>query len=197
MNEKYKKEDYVIGYDLEWRKGHIYSLVFKENKDLMKGKILYLGCNNGTSICILSQYCDELIGLDINKDALEEAKRLIEKEKILNIKLVNANICSMPFEDNSFDGIYALQILEHIYPDDMDKALKEIKRVLKPNGIVIVEFPTPISTYYQERCHVFFFENEEKIRKVFSKFFKIKKIYHVFHLVLLDFLLFHDIFFLF
>jgi len=177
-NEKYRKESYIIEYDLEWRKGHIYSLIFKENKDLMKGKILYLGCNTGTSLVILSPYCDELVGVDINKEALKEAEKLIKKEKISNIKLVQANILNMPFEDNEFDGVYALQILEHIYPEDMDKTLKEIKRVLKPKGICIAEFPTPTSKDYKIKEHVFFFENEAKIRAVFERFFRIEKIYH-------------------
>ena len=126
MEDKYKKENYVHKFGLNWRRGHIYSLVFEENKDLMKGKILYLGCNSGTSTAILSQYCEELVGVDINNDTLEEAKKLITEQGIKNTTFVNANILKMPFEDNSFDGIYAFQILEHIYPEDMDIALKEI-----------------------------------------------------------------------
>ena len=177
MGDKYEKENYIIQYDLNWRRGHIYSVVFEENKDLMKGKILYLGCNNGTSTAILSQYCEELVGVDINNDALEEARKLIAEQGIKNTKFVNSNILKMPFEDNSFDGIYAFQILEHIYPEDMDIVLKEIKRILKPNGRLIAEFPTPETKYYDAEWHVFFFKDEEKIKEVFERFFKIEKIY--------------------
>jgi len=178
LMQKYAKENYIIPYDLNWRKGHIYSVVFEENKDLMRGKILYLGCNNGSSACILSKYCEELIGVDINENAIEKAKSLIDRQGIKNTKFVNSNILKMPFKDNYFDGVYAFQILEHIYPEDMDIALKEIKRVLKPDGRIIVEFPTSNSIYYRAPWHVFFFKDEETIKKVFSKFFNIEKIYH-------------------
>ncbi len=50
---------------------------------------------------------------------------------------VKADICSLPFEDNSFDIILCNHVLEHI-PDDR-KAMSELYRVMKPNGWGIVQ----------------------------------------------------------
>lgn len=52
---------------------------------------------------------------------------------------VKADICNLPFEDDSFDFIICNHVLEHI-PDDT-KAMKELYRVLAPGGTAIVQVP--------------------------------------------------------
>ncbi|QHI38547.1 Demethylrebeccamycin-D-glucose O-methyltransferase [Kordia antarctica] len=52
---------------------------------------------------------------------------------------VKADICDLPFEDNSFDTILCNHVLEHI-PDDT-KAMQELYRVLKPGGMAILQIP--------------------------------------------------------
>jgi SAM-dependent methyltransferase len=52
---------------------------------------------------------------------------------------VKADICDLPFEDNSFDFIICNHVLEHI-PDDT-QAMKELYRVLAPNGVAIMQVP--------------------------------------------------------
>ena len=52
---------------------------------------------------------------------------------------VKADICNLPFKDNSFDFMICNHVLEHI-PDDT-KAMKELYRVLAPNGTAIVQVP--------------------------------------------------------
>ncbi len=56
---------------------------------------------------------------------------------------VKADICHLPFEDNSFSFILCNHVLEHI-PDDT-KAMQEIYRVLKPKGIAILQIPQDYS----------------------------------------------------
>ena len=69
---------------------------------------------------------DNSVGLDI-----EERKGPYEFHK--------GNITSMPFKDGEFDNVVAMEILEHI--TDISKALAEIKRVLKPKGILVMSTP--------------------------------------------------------
>ena len=56
---------------------------------------------------------------------------------------VKADICNLPFEDNSYDFIFCNHVLEHI-PDDI-KAMQELYRVLAPNGIGIFQIPQDLS----------------------------------------------------
>ncbi|HXB60516.1 MAG TPA: class I SAM-dependent methyltransferase [Candidatus Acidoferrales bacterium] len=51
----------------------------------------------------------------------------------------NVDIQNLPFEDNIYDFIFASHVLEHI-PND-GKALQEIRRILKPNGVAILPVP--------------------------------------------------------
>ena len=57
---------------------------------------------------------------------------------------VKADICNLPFEDNSYDVILCNHVLEHI-PDDT-KAMQELYRVLKPGGLGIFQIPQDLST---------------------------------------------------
>lgn len=56
---------------------------------------------------------------------------------------VKADICNLPFEDNSYDFIFCNHVLEHI-PDDT-KAMQELYRVLAPGGIGIFQIPQDLS----------------------------------------------------
>jgi predicted SAM-dependent methyltransferase len=56
---------------------------------------------------------------------------------------VKADICDLPFEDNTYDVILCNHVLEHI-PDDT-KAMQELYRVLKPNGIAILQIPQDLN----------------------------------------------------
>lgn len=56
---------------------------------------------------------------------------------------VKADICALPFKDNSYDVIFCNHVLEHI-PDDT-KAMKELYRVLKPGGWAILQIPQDIN----------------------------------------------------
>lgn len=56
---------------------------------------------------------------------------------------VKADICDLPFEDNSYDFILCNHVLEHI-PDDT-KAMQELYRILKPGGTAILQIPQDLS----------------------------------------------------
>ena len=56
---------------------------------------------------------------------------------------VKADICDLPFEDNTYDVILCNHVLEHI-PDDT-KAMQELYRVLKPNGMAILQIPQDLN----------------------------------------------------
>lgn len=62
----------------------------------------------------------------------------------LNMKGVdyNVDLQQLPFDDESYDFVFASHVLEHI-PDD-EKAISEIRRILRPNGIAVL--PVPIVT---------------------------------------------------
>lgn len=76
---------------------------------------------------------ERVTGLDISEDAIafcqEKGLGLVER----------GDICSMPFADESFDLVLATDVIEHV--EDDGRALREIARVLKPGGVVLLTVP--------------------------------------------------------
>lgn len=95
-------------------------------------KVLELGCGNGL---LWNKNKDSInttwdISLsDFSEGMLECAKQNLNNKKI---KYQVVDIQDMPYEDESFDVIIARHMLYHV--PDIDKALSEVKRVLKPDG---------------------------------------------------------------
>lgn len=68
---------------------------------------------------------------------------------------VVADICKLPFKDNSVDEIYTAHTLEHV--PDFTKAMRELHRVLRPGGRLKIVVPYPASLYAFIPQHVSFF----------------------------------------
>ncbi len=107
----------------------------------VKGNIV-LELSFGTGY-LLTQLADkyDTYGLDLNDKMLKIAQKNLDK-KHLSVKLFKGNVEAMPFEDNFFDTIVNTMSFP-AYPN-ADKAMKEIYRVLKPGGrliMVMVNFP--------------------------------------------------------
>lgn len=98
-------------------------------------RLLDLGCGIGLTLSILSQEFPKSIGCDIDEKALR-ATRIILKEVGVKIPLVLYDGKILPFKDNSFDLVTLIEVIEHV--EDPELMLKEIKRVLKPDGLLHV-----------------------------------------------------------
>lgn len=75
-------------------------------------------------------------GIDISRESVKRASKKYPKGKF-----EVGNITNIKIKDNQFDYVIALEVLEHIRPAFTFNALKEINRVLKPDGKVIVSVP--------------------------------------------------------
>jgi len=113
------------------------------NSDVLKGKILDVGCGDGiTDLGLFLRTQPELlVGIDpfegfknLNKFCHENnlPEALINHD---NLKFSNANGNKIPFEDNFFDVVLSWGSLEHI-AGGHEQTLSEITRVLKPGGIL-------------------------------------------------------------
>jgi ubiquinone/menaquinone biosynthesis C-methylase UbiE len=94
-------------------------------------RILDVGCSTGHVIAALPEWY-ERTGADISSGAIELA-RAVRPE----IRFVEAPVEDLPFEDGSFDCVLALDVLSARGVDDEGVALREIRRVLRPGGILL------------------------------------------------------------
>ena len=108
------------------------------NKYFAKGiNVLHAGCGSGqVDVDIAKQI--NITALDISANALKIYRTIHGNA----CKTVQGNIFSLPFENNTFDGLYNLGVLEHFTQDEIQQILLECKRVLKPNGKILVLWPS-------------------------------------------------------
>lgn len=101
-------------------------------------RILDAGCGRGFYLYGINSYkfVKEIHGIDINEKYLKIAKNINQDKRV---KIKKSNIYKLPYENNSFDLIICSEVLEHLKDDK--KALKELHRVLKPNGKLIITVP--------------------------------------------------------
>jgi len=122
--------------DLSFRRRILTLLDYLEVKPT--DKVLDAGCGEGFYVMLLDElYGCQVVGLDNDHRILERAKKWVREKP--NIKFLIGDVTKLPFENEIFDKIILSEVLEHV-PDDR-KALAEMYRVLKPEGILGITVP--------------------------------------------------------
>ncbi|CUM54339.1 uncharacterized protein AC631_00725 [Debaryomyces fabryi] len=132
---------YTHGYDNyvskthEWRTARNCS-AYMLSKIKPTDKILDVGCGPGTITYDLGKYVPQgsVIGVEPTEEILEDARSRGVDSGIQNVEFELASVYKLPYEDNTFDIIHSHQVIIHL--KDRVAALKEMKRVTKPNGYV-------------------------------------------------------------
>ena len=135
-------------------------------------RILDIACGGGNlSLKIAEKGC-EVYGVDISEVAINSAKHLAEREKMV-CKFEIGSAEDLPYPDRYFDKVICSSSLEH-FKDDI-KALKEMHRVLKPNGTVVLttdSFTYPIRDELKEKhreiAYVVNYYTAEKLKERFE-----------------------------
>ncbi len=112
-------------------------------------KILDVGCGNARDIACIVEQGAEVTGIDISEGMVAEARVELEKLGYNKVTLEVGDATQLHYADSEFDKVLCSEVIEHI--PDADKALSEIYRVLKPNGILVLSTPNPKSWYGFDR----------------------------------------------
>ena len=136
---KYYQQERVTGTYDKQREGNEYR-INKRRKELRyfldllykKGdeEVLELGCSSG----FLTKHLGKVTAIDTSTDMLKIAH---SKNKLANC--IPGDMFDLKFEDNSFDKVITMRVWNHLDKEDLIKAIREVKKVLKPNGYLIFD----------------------------------------------------------
>ena len=100
--------------------------------------ILDVGCGPGSITVDFAEMVPKghVTGIEIGADILSQAQSLARERGLENVTFEEANVNALKYSDATFDLVFAHQVLQHL-PEPV-KALREMRRVAKPGGIVAV-----------------------------------------------------------
>lgn len=135
--------------------------VYKRLLALDNKHILELGCGGALKTRDIATS-----GVNCNVTALEvdEAahRKNLEINDLPNVKFLLAGAQDIPLEDKSVDIVMMFKSLHHVPPELMDSSLKEIHRVLKPNGLAYISEPIFLGDFNEI---LRLFHDEKKVRE--------------------------------
>ena len=112
-----------------------------------KSKVADIGCGNGKNMKYRSDI--DFCGVDLSEEFVE-----ICRKSRLNV--IHGSILNIPFESNSFDYTISIAVIHHLRTkDERVKAIEELVRITKPNGLILI--------------YVWAFEQPENARRKFDK----------------------------
>ena len=126
-------------YSYEQKRSFRYSLqdymhdTFKF-EDFKGQKVLEIGCGAGIDSAEFARNGALVTSIDFTERSVQSTKELLIEANLPG-NVMQADATKLQFEDNTFDCVYSFGVLHHI--PDIEKALVEIKRVLKPGGQIM------------------------------------------------------------
>lgn len=139
LKNKVTDQDLIDLWDNWSRKRRSYPVydnwLEKYDNDLQtrKSEILDLGCGIGANTAYLLEKGYSVLSCDISKEALYNIKENISNSKTLYLDMTKP----FPFPNNTYSIIIADLCIQYFCEEDTFHIMKEIKRVLKPNGILL------------------------------------------------------------
>jgi SAM-dependent methyltransferase len=126
-------EDYRV--DADWYLEHESWIrpAFARLGDVRGRRVLDLGCGHGMAAVVLAGLGARVTALELSADYLAEAASRARANHV-SLELVQADAEQLPFPDGHFDRVWGNAILHHL---DIEKAGRELRRVLAPGGIAV------------------------------------------------------------
>jgi ubiquinone/menaquinone biosynthesis C-methylase UbiE len=143
MSEWNKKRRIMRLYDLT---AHIYDMRYAEEQAAKidvalksiriqkHGLVLDVGCGTGLLFDHVGDKAETIVGLDISRKILLQAKK--RSEKFQNAHLIWADADNMPLKNEIFLHVFAITLIQNM--PNLVKTLDEVKRVAKRNGVIVV-----------------------------------------------------------
>jgi ubiquinone/menaquinone biosynthesis C-methylase UbiE len=101
-------------------------------------KILDLGCGSGRHLVCLARMGFRVYGIDIAKEGIKIAKNWLKEESLTADLKVGDIYKKLPYPNNFFDAVIGIRVIHHGKIEWIRKCIKELARIIKPNGWLFV-----------------------------------------------------------
>ena len=98
---------------------------------------LDLGCGVGRNSIYLGKEGFDVVGVDISRSALKKAKSWARIEGVPSVALLRCSMTNLPFVRQTFHAVISVSVIHHAVKEDIEKAIEEIHKVLKDNGLFL------------------------------------------------------------
>ena len=148
-------------------------------KQFAKNKIvLDAACGEGYGSNLLASQAQYVYGIDLSVETIESAK---SKYKNGNMEFICASIEQLPLEDHLIDTIVSFETIEHVSVAVQQNFFKEVKRVLKPDGMLVIS--TPNKAIYSD---LYNYKNDFHVKEFYIDEFEKELRQHFSHVVMLE-----------
>ena len=135
-------------------------------------KVLEVGVGMGTDLIEYSKFGSKVYGIDLGADQIELSKKMFDTLQLPYEELKVASAEKLPYQDNYFDLVYSFGVIHHT--PNINTAVDEIYRVLKPGGRAIIMIYSRGWKHYLKRCFIHGFLK----LKIFKYKFDWQKVYN-------------------
>ena len=104
--------------------------------------VLDVGCGGGRHVVYLLRLGMTVTGGDQSTLALSETRRWLARER-LRATLVQLEMTALPFQNEAFDAVLSVNVLQHAQPAEARAAVREVWRVLRPGGLFLAVLAGP------------------------------------------------------
>ncbi|MBI5726074.1 MAG: class I SAM-dependent methyltransferase [Planctomycetes bacterium] len=108
--------------------------------DISRIKVLDVGCGTGNLDSYIIPHIGELTGIDISPNLIDQARRQVPAGRF---ELYDSS--QIPFDRQTFDLVFATCVLHHVPPAGRVNLLREMRRVTRPSGLVVIVEHNPIN----------------------------------------------------
>ncbi len=118
--------------------------------------VLEIGCGTGDLTCALAQGAPRVVAIDLASRELKLAQLRAARYPELKgrIEFLRMNAVRLELADSSFDFAVSTSMIEHLHPDDVDRHLREVWRVLRPAGRYLVWCPNRLGHHKDRPFHL-------------------------------------------
>lgn len=114
--------------------------------------VLDAGCGTGVNLSRLSPLVKSIVGLDFSGEMLKRAEQRITRDGLLNVTTAVGNVLKIEYPSKHFDKVICMSVLQFLNDEEREAALREMARVCKMGGRIILHVKNRTSLYGVSRA---------------------------------------------